>query len=133
MATPGRLIDHLERGRIDFSRLELLILDEADRMLDMGFIGPVEQIAAATPSTRQTLLFSATLKGTVLTLAKKLMNKPDEICVTPSKAKHEDIDQRLLLTDNLNHKLKLLDHLLKQEGVDQALSSQLPSGMLTNL
>ncbi len=121
VATPGRLIDHMERGRVDFSRLELLILDEADRMLDMGFIGPVEQIADATPKTRQTLLFSATLKGTVLTLSKKLMNKPDEICVSPDRTKHEDIDQRLLHTDNLNHKLKLLDHLLKDEGLDQAI------------
>jgi superfamily II DNA/RNA helicase len=61
VATPGRLIDHLERGRIDFSRLEVLILDEADRMLDMGFVDDVERIAQATPKTRQTLLFSATL------------------------------------------------------------------------
>jgi superfamily II DNA/RNA helicase len=61
VATPGRLIDHMEHGRINFSRVEMLILDEADRMLDMGFIDPVEQIAAATPKARQTLLFSAIL------------------------------------------------------------------------
>ena len=61
VATPGRLIDHIERGRIDFSRLEMLVLDEADRMLDMGFVDDVERIANATPATRQTLLFSATL------------------------------------------------------------------------
>ena len=65
VATPGRLIDHLERGRIDFSRLEMLVLDEADRMLDMGFIDDVETIAAATPASRQTLLFSATLDGAI--------------------------------------------------------------------
>ena len=65
VATPGRLIDHMERGRIDFSRLEMLVLDEADRMLDMGFIDAVEKIAAATPATRQTLLFSATLEGNI--------------------------------------------------------------------
>jgi superfamily II DNA/RNA helicase len=61
VATPGRLLDHIQRGRIDFSRLEMLVLDEADRMLDMGFIDDVEKIASATPATRQTLLFSATL------------------------------------------------------------------------
>jgi len=70
VATPGRLIDHIERGRIDFSRLEMLVLDEADRMLDMGFIDDVERIAAATPATRQTLLFSATLDGAIGNLAK---------------------------------------------------------------
>ncbi len=61
VATPGRLLDHLDRGRIDLSGIELLVLDEADRMLDMGFIDDVEKIAAATPASRQTLLFSATL------------------------------------------------------------------------
>ncbi len=121
VATPGRLIDHMERGRIDFSRLELLILDEADRMLDMGFIGPVEQIAEATPSTRQTLLFSATLKGSVMSLSQRLMNHPIEICVHAERTKHEDIEQRLLHVDNLNHKIRLLDHLLKDTEIDQAI------------
>ena len=72
VATPGRLIDHLERGRIDFSRLETLILDEADRMLDMGFIDDIEAIIARTPATRQTLLFSATLEGVVGRLAQRV-------------------------------------------------------------
>ena len=73
VATPGRLLDLLSQKRIMLSRVEVLILDEADRMLDMGFIEPVEQIASATPKTRQTLLFSATLKGSVLTLSKRLL------------------------------------------------------------
>ena len=63
VATPGRLIDFMQQGKLDYSRVELLVLDEADRMLDMGFIKPVESIAAATPAGRQTLLFSATLDG----------------------------------------------------------------------
>ncbi|MDH5426529.1 MAG: DEAD/DEAH box helicase, partial [Gammaproteobacteria bacterium] len=63
IATPGRLIDHMKSDRIDFSKIELLILDEADRMLDMGFLDDVKKIAEATPETRQTLLFSATLEG----------------------------------------------------------------------
>ena len=65
MATPGRLMDHMERGRIDFSRLEILILDEADRMLDMGFSEAVDTIAAATPASRQTLMFTATMDNTM--------------------------------------------------------------------
>lgn len=121
VATPGRLIDHLERGRVNLSRLEVLILDEADRMLDMGFIGPVEDIAAATPKGRQTLLFSATLKGNVLKLARNLLDKPIEISVSAEKAKHENIEQRLHLVDGLNHKQRLLDHLLADIDMNQAI------------
>ena len=86
VATPGRLIDHLEQGRISFDRLEMLVLDEADRMLDMGFIEPVEKIAAMTPKERQTLLFSATMKGSVMKLSEKLLNKPIEISVAAEKS-----------------------------------------------
>lgn len=121
VATPGRLIDHLERGRIDFSRLEMLILDEADRMLDMGFIEPVEQIAAATPETRQTLMFSATLKGNVLNLSRRLLKNPQEISVDPERTKHECIDQRLHYVDNIAHKLRLLNHLLNDETLKHAI------------
>ncbi len=121
VATPGRLIDHLQRGRIDFSRLELLILDEADRMLDMGFIDPVKEIAAATPKTRQTLLFSATLKGTVLNLSKQLLNNPLEITIAAEHAKHENIEERLHLVDSLDHKHRLLDHFLNDPALNQAI------------
>lgn len=121
VATPGRLIDHLERGRINFSRLEILVLDEADRMLDMGFIEPVEQIAAATPDDRQTLLFSATLKGEVLKLSQRLLNNPLEICVAHHHDKHENIEQRLHFVDNLSHKHRLLDHLLNDPEINQVL------------
>lgn len=121
VATPGRLIDHLESGRIDFSRLEMLILDEADRMLDMGFIDPVEQIAAATPKSRQTLMFSATLKGTVLKLSERLLKDPEEISVTPERTRHENIEQRLHNVDGLAHKYKLLDHLLNDASMNQAI------------
>lgn len=121
VATPGRLIDHIERGRIDFSRLEVLILDEADRMLDMGFIEPVEQIASKTPKDRQTLLFSATLKGEVLNLAKRLLTNPEEISVAHHHEKHENIEQRLHYVDNLSHKHRLLDHLLNDPEINQAV------------
>ena len=112
VATPGRLIDHMERGRIDFSRLEMLILDEADRMLDMGFIEPVEQIAKATPKNRQTLMFSATLKGSVLELSNRLLNKPKEINVAHDLTQVDNIEQRLHFVDNLSHKHRLLEQLL---------------------
>jgi superfamily II DNA/RNA helicase len=121
VATPGRLIDHLSQGRIDFSRLETLILDEADRMLDMGFIEPVEQIAAATPKERQTLLFSATLKGPVLNLSKRLLNKPVEVHAAAVHEKHEHIQQKLHYVDNIGHKHRLLDHLLTDPTMNQAI------------
>lgn len=121
VATPGRLIDHLERGRINFSRLEMLILDEADRMLDMGFIEPVEKIADATPKTRQTLMFSATLKGSVMNLSQRLLKNPIEVSVTPQHAKHDNIEQRLHFVDNLNHKHRLLEHLLNDPSLVQAI------------
>ncbi|MCR4299571.1 MAG: DEAD/DEAH box helicase [Gallionella sp.] len=121
VATPGRLIDHLERGRIDFSRLEVLILDEADRMLDMGFVDAVERIAQATPKTRQTLLFSATLDGVVGNLASRLLKTPKRISVSAAKDKHENIEQRMMFADDVAHKNKLLSHLLTDVGVNQAL------------
>jgi superfamily II DNA/RNA helicase len=121
VATPGRLIDHIERGRIDFSRLEMLVLDEADRMLDMGFIDDVERIAAATPATRQTLLFSATLDGAIGNLAKHLLKNPKRISVAATQTRHEHIDQRLMYVDDMAHKGRLLDHLLRDESLNQAL------------
>src|SRR5665811_2387737 len=121
VATPGRLIDHLERGRIDFSRLEILILDEADRMLDMGFVDDVERIAKATPSTRQTLLFSATLDGVVGNLASRLLKEPKRISVSAAKDKHENIEQRMMFADDMAHKNKMLSHLLTDVDMNQAL------------
>jgi len=121
VATPGRLMDHMERGRIPFDRLELMILDEADRMLDMGFIGPVEDIAAATPETRQTLLFSATFNKNVLGLSKRLLKNPVEITIAPEKTKHDNIEQRLLNVDDLTHKYRLLEHYLADQDMVQTI------------
>ncbi len=121
VATPGRLIDLLDRGRIDFRRIEMLILDEADRMLDMGFIEPVKQIAAALPTKRQTLLFSATLKGEVLELSKSLLNNPVEITIAHATEKNDNIEQRLHYVDDISHKHRLLDHLLSDPSINQAI------------
>lgn len=121
VATPGRLIDHLQRGRINLSSVEMLILDEADRMLDMGFIEPVEEIVRIMGKKCQTLLFSATLKGNVLKLAKRLLDNPVEITVQAEHAKNDNIDQRLLYVDDLNHKHRLLDHLLTTPDINQVI------------
>jgi superfamily II DNA/RNA helicase len=121
VATPGRLIDWMQQGKVDFSRLELLVLDEADRMLDMGFIKPVETIAAATPATRQTLLFSATLDGGIAQLGKRLLREPQLIEIAAPKARHENIEQRLHYVDDGAHKSRLLDYLLRDVALEQAI------------
>jgi len=121
VATPGRLMDHMERGRISFDRLELLILDEADRMLDMGFVGPVEEIAAATPASRQTLLFSATFNKNVIRLSEKLLKNPIEIAIKSDNVQADNIEQRIHLVDDLQHKYKLLDHFLEDAAMVQTI------------
>jgi superfamily II DNA/RNA helicase len=121
VATPGRLIDHMERRRVDLGSVEMLVLDEADRMLDMGFIEPVEQIAAACPESRQTLLFTATVDGAMTRLAAKLLREPERIDVAGRKLSLDQIDQRLLRADDLGHKERLLDHLVAEEGVGKTI------------
>ncbi|EEG08794.1 DEAD/DEAH box helicase [Pseudogulbenkiania ferrooxidans] len=120
VATPGRLMDHMRSGRIDFSRLEMLILDEADRMLDMGFIEDIETIVKATPDSRQTVLFSATLDGTVGKLAQKLTRDPQRIEIAREET-GGNIEEHLLYADDNRHKERLLDHILKEAGFDQAV------------
>lgn len=121
VATPGRLIDHIQRGRIDFKRLQMMVLDEADRMLDMGFIEDVETIAAATPAERQTLLFSATLDSAIDKVAVKLLKTPKRIQVASAKTKLDNIEQRLHFADDLSHKNRLLDHVLRDDKMKQAI------------
>ncbi len=121
VATPGRLIDQMEHGRIDLSQLEMLVLDEADRMLDMGFIEDVERIAAATPATRQTLLFSATMDKEIIRLSRDLLRDPVRIEATSIKESHENIDQRLHYVDDMAHKNRLLAHLLTDVELNQAI------------
>ncbi|WP_296944743.1 DEAD/DEAH box helicase [uncultured Massilia sp.] len=121
VATPGRLIDHMESGKIDFSQLEILVLDEADRMLDMGFIEDIEKIVAATPASRQTMLFSATLDGVVGNMARRITKDPMVIQIASATQRHENITQKVHFVDDLSHKNRLLDHLLRDETLDQAV------------
>ena len=121
VATPGRLIDHMESGKIDFSQLEILVLDEADRMLDMGFVEDIELIVSRTPETRQTMLFSATLDGMVGTIARRITKDPQLIQISGSSTRHENIQQRVHFVDDLLHKNRLLDHLLRDVSIDQAV------------
>lgn len=109
VATPGRLIDHLQRGRLDLGSVNALILDEADRMLDMGFIEDVETISAACPASRQTMLFTATLDRRMAALAGRLLREPVRISVERA-AETVSIEQRLHHADDLDHKRRLLHH-----------------------
>ena len=121
VATPGRLKDHLERGRIDFAQLELLVLDEADRMLDMGFQEDIDAIVARTPAARQTLLFSATLEGVVGRLARRVTREAKRIDIAREAARAPKIEQRALYADDLAHKSRLLDVILRDVDLKQAL------------
>ncbi len=110
IATPGRLIQHLRMGYVNLSRVEHLVLDEADRMLDMGFYEDIMEIVAQLPKKRQTLLFSATMPSNIRKLAKSIMSKPTEINIAVSKPA-ENVLQAAYFVDD-SDKIKLLAHLL---------------------
>jgi superfamily II DNA/RNA helicase len=121
VATPGRLLDHMRTRAIDWSQLQLLVLDEADRMLDMGFIDAISEIVGALPQTRQTMLFSATLEGVVGKLGRDITRDPLVVRVVGVSTTHENIQQRVHFVDDVSHKGRLLDHLLRDLSVDQAV------------
>jgi len=121
VATPGRLVDHMARGSVNFNRLELLVLDEADRMLDMGFSDDVDAIVAAAPKERQTLLFTATMDATLSRLAQRMLRNPHRIELSGDQPAQELIEQRLHVADNLRHKKELLRKLIADGDLTRAI------------
>lgn len=120
VATPGRLNDLIQQKEINLNNLEIFVLDEADRMLDMGFIHDVRKVIALLPKKRQTLLFSATMPDEILALTKKLLYQPVSVEVTPVSSTVDTIDASLYYVDQSN-KRKLLAYLLKHEDVSSTL------------
>jgi ATP-dependent RNA helicase RhlE len=120
VATPGRLLDLAQQRALHFDELEVLVLDEADRMLDMGFIGDINKIIERLPEQRQNLLFSATISNEVRALAKRSIYRPVEISIKQNKASTPKIEQWLVTVDKGN-KSALLSHLIKEQEWDQAL------------
>lgn len=120
IATPGRLLDLMNQNLLSLRQLEIFILDEADRMLDMGFIHDVNKIIGRLPAQRQTLFFSATMPKEIQKLADSLLTDPVQVAVTPPSSTVDKIDQSLYFTNKAD-KQKLLKHLLDEKGIETAL------------
>jgi len=120
VATPGRLLDHVSQRTIDLSRVEILVLDEADRMLDMGFIRDIRKILALLPPRRQNLLFSATFSNEIQRLADGLLDRPASVQVSPRNRETDLVTQVVHPVDR-ERKRELLSHLIKTGKIDQAL------------
>ena len=120
IATPGRLLDMFERGRILLNDCKILVIDEADRMLDMGFIPDVERIVSLLPRNRQTLFFSATMAPEIRRLADAFLSQPKEISVAPPASPAELVRQFLVVSEEID-KREALRHLLRSEDVRNAL------------
>ncbi|HLF34697.1 MAG TPA: DEAD/DEAH box helicase, partial [Cyclobacteriaceae bacterium] len=112
IATPGKLLSHLKMGDVKFDKIKHLILDEADKMLDMGFIEDISMIISHLPQQRQTLMFSATMPNSIRQLAKKILVNPEEISLSMSKPA-EGVDQKVYLVEE-EHKVKLINHVLAE-------------------
>ncbi|BDQ67479.1 ATP-dependent RNA helicase SrmB [Shewanella xiamenensis] len=122
VATPGRLMEYLDRGKFSAESVDILIIDEADRMLDMGFSAVVKAIALEAQGRKQNMLFSATLEGSgVIRFAREVLNDPIEIDVDAPRKEKAKIHQWIHLADDKEHKIALLCHLLKQEDVKRAI------------
>jgi len=120
VATPGRLLDLHGQGHVKFDRLRFLVLDEADRMLDMGFLRDVQRIIALLPKERQTLLFSATMPEAIASLAAKILKSPVRVEVTPVASTVERVEQRVIFVDSAS-KSALLTDLLRGKDIARAL------------
>ncbi len=120
VATPGRLMDLCRSGAVRLDRVEVLVLDEADRMLDMGFIRDIRTIVAMLPAKRQTLLFSATMPADIAELADQMLRSPATVAVSPVASTVESVEQRVIFADR-GAKPSLLSQVLKADAVGRAL------------
>lgn len=120
VGTPGRLIDHIKRGVLDLSKARIVVLDEADRMLDMGFIEDIEYILSKTPVDRQTALFSATIDETVMSVCHKYMKNPEKIIVSKDEIAPLQIDQHYMIVNPAN-KFRVLCRILERNQVERAI------------
>jgi ATP-dependent RNA helicase RhlE len=120
VATPGRLLDHVQQRTVDLSKIEIFVLDEADRMLDMGFIRDIRKIIALLPKQRQNLMFSATFSPDIRELAAGLLHQPVSVDVAPRNTAAETVTQRVIETDR-EKKKELLCHLFESRGWHQVL------------
>jgi ATP-dependent RNA helicase RhlE len=120
IATPGRLIDLMNQGFVDLKHIQIFVLDEADRMLDMGFIHDVKRIISKIPAKRQTLFFSATMPAEIVKLSSSILTKPAKVEVTPEITTAEKVEQALYFVDKTSKK-SLLIHLLKGSDIKNAL------------
>jgi ATP-dependent RNA helicase RhlE len=120
VATPGRLLDHMQQGTVNLNNIEILVLDEADRMLDMGFIRDIRKVLAVLPAKRQNLLFSATFSNEIKALANGLLNAPTMIEVARMNSTVEIIDQKIHPVDR-DKKHPMLAHLIKSNNWSQVL------------
>jgi ATP-dependent RNA helicase RhlE len=120
IATPGRLLDLMQQGYINLQQLQLFVLDEADRMLDMGFIHDVKKVIAKLPAKRQTLFFSATMPPEIAGLANSILQQPVKVEVTPVSSTAEKIEQSVYFVEKQNKRL-LLNHLLQDKAIETVL------------
>ncbi|WP_417251373.1 DEAD/DEAH box helicase [Castellaniella sp.] len=120
VATPGRLLDHAQQKTLDLSGVEILVLDEADRMLDMGFIHDIRRVLRLLPAKRQNLLFSATFSDEIRGLAQGILNNPGEVSVARRNTTSELVSQRVVMTEQA-HKRDLLSHIIRESGWHQVL------------
>jgi ATP-dependent RNA helicase RhlE len=120
VATPGRLLDHMQRGSVDLSHVEIVVLDEADRMLDMGFIHDMTRILQKLPASRQTLLFSATVSDEIATLARKFLRDPQTLTAGEKRNPVATVTQHFYSVRQ-EDKLALLSHAIEQEKMESVL------------
>jgi ATP-dependent RNA helicase RhlE len=120
IATPGRLLDLMNQGHCRLNKVEIFVLDEADRMLDMGFINDIKKVIAKLPEKKQTMLFSATMPNEIVGIANRILKSPVRVEVTPPSSTVERINQRVIFCQKA-HKYQLLRKILQEEGVELTL------------